>query len=446
MNASGTATANRGAADVLALGFGITVAMWGVGYVARLPFVMAPGPVVLLFLLACPLAGGWVAGSRSERGMRLGLGAGAVSGVLNLLVLGSFLSADSPSRLHPTALVFVPGSILIAALLAAGGAYAGARARRADRPAPDWTAVFAKVAVGATFFLVIVGGLVTSNKAGLAVVDWPNSFGYNMFLYPISRMTGGIYYEHAHRLFGSLVGLTTVVLAVHLHRVEDRRWLRRLSLVAVALVIVQGILGGLRVTGKFTLADDPSFTSPNIYLAIAHGVLGQLFFSTMVAIAVFSSRAWKTVGEARTAASAATDRSLTAWLVGCLALQLTFGAIQRHLEVGLTIHIAMACVIALLAVTAGLRAVGLYRDERLLRRAGLVVALAVSIQLCLGLGSFILVTFQSGGVPFGLRVAVTTLHQATGASLLAASVALALWTRRRLLPAGEGVAAPIKSR
>ena len=76
-----------------------------------------------------------------------------------------------------------------------------------------FTAVHANVTVAATFLLVVAGGLVTSNEAGLAVVDWPNSFGYNMFLYPLAKMTGGIYYEHAHRLYGSLVGLTTIVLA-----------------------------------------------------------------------------------------------------------------------------------------------------------------------------------------------------------------------------------------
>jgi cytochrome c oxidase assembly protein subunit 15 len=64
-----------------------------------------------------------------------------------------------------------------------------------------WTSAFAWVTATATFFLLAIGGIVTAQEAGLAVVDWPNSFGYNMFLYPLSRMTGGIYFEHAHRLF-----------------------------------------------------------------------------------------------------------------------------------------------------------------------------------------------------------------------------------------------------
>ena len=75
--------------------------------------------------------------------------------------------------------------------------------------------------------------MVTSKNVGLAVPDWPTTFGYNMFLYPLSRMTGAVYYEHAHRLFGSLVGLTTLVLAAHLLRVERRAWVKRLAVVAL---------------------------------------------------------------------------------------------------------------------------------------------------------------------------------------------------------------------
>ncbi len=445
-------TASAPAGRVLAVGFGITVGMWAVGYVSRLPFILAPSPLVLAALLVCPLAVGFAVGRRAAGGIRLALLGGTLAGVLNLLVLGSFLSAtDAPNTIRPAALLFVPGSILVAAALAAAGAALGAR-RRVDGRPPDWTAAFAKVAAAATFLLVIVGGLVTSEKAGLAVVDWPNSFGYNMFLYPFSRMTGGIYYEHAHRLFGSLVGLTTIVLAIHLRFADPRRWLRRLAAAAVVLVIVQGILGGLRVTGKFTLSDDPSLTEPNTYLAVAHGVLGQLFLSTMVAIAVFASRAWKEASS-RGAAFPRSDRTLTVSLVGALVAQLALGAIQRHLAMGLAVHIAMACVVFLLAVTAGLRAWTSGRAvESVHRAAGAAVVAVVVVQFLLGLSAFILTQVTNGSmVPFLVTVAVTTLHQATGAALLAASVVLAAWARRRPAPApalaeGQGLASSANPR
>src|SRR5713101_4422224 len=110
-----------------------------------------------------------------------------------------------------------------------------------------WPHRLAVVTAAATLLLIFVGGLVTNTGSALAVPDWPTTFGYNMFLYPWSRMAGGIFYEHSHRLIGSAVGLLTIALAVWLWVTETRRWVRGLGLLAVAAVIAQGVLGGLRV-------------------------------------------------------------------------------------------------------------------------------------------------------------------------------------------------------
>ncbi len=90
--------------------------------------------------------------------------------------------------------------------------------------------------------------MVTSKDAGLTVPDWPNSYGYNMFAFPVSRWVGGMFFEHTHRLLASVVGLLTVGMAVWFARAEPRRWVRSLGYVAVGAVILQGVLGGLRVT------------------------------------------------------------------------------------------------------------------------------------------------------------------------------------------------------
>jgi cytochrome c oxidase assembly protein subunit 15 len=90
--------------------------------------------------------------------------------------------------------------------------------------------------------------MVTSKGVGLAVPDWPTTFGYNMFLFPVSKWVGGILFEHTHRLMGSVVGFLTIILAVWLWLSEDRQWVRNLGVIALAGVILQGILGGLRVT------------------------------------------------------------------------------------------------------------------------------------------------------------------------------------------------------
>ena len=427
-------TPRRGAGDLLAIGFGTTVAMWSLGYLARLPVVLAPAPFVLVLLLAALALGGVVAGRFGPRGIVGGLYAGAITGLLNLLVLGSFLShAERPNALVTDAALWVPGAIAASALVCALGAFAGSRRRRpVDDPA-DWTGAFAWVAVGATFLLLVAGGLVTSNQAGLAVVDWPNSFGYNMFLYPISRMTGGIYYEHAHRLLGSLVGLTTVALAVHLALAEPRAWVRRMAYAAVPLVIVQGILGGLRVTGKPTLSTDPAVTEPNIYLAVVHGVSAQIFFALQVAIAVACSRTWRAGGAKVASARAPGDRALGTLAIAALVVQITLGAVQRHLGLGLMIHITLAMFVAGLTIAAGARAWGLYPDQPPLKRAGLAVIHATLAQFLLGFAAWLVRgAWERGAIGPEWKVAVTTLHQGTGAILLASAVALRLWLSRVL--------------
>jgi cytochrome c oxidase assembly protein subunit 15 len=416
---------SRGAGDVLAIGFGTSVAMWAIGYLARLPVVLAPPAVVLALMLLALLGGGYLAGSRGPRGVRGGAYSGALTGLLNLLVLGSFLStADRPNALVPNAALWLPGSIVFSALLAAGGAWWGEqRASRAGEP-PDWTAILARVAVGATFLLLVAGGLVTSNKAGLAVVDWPRSYGYNMFLYPFSRMTGGIYYEHAHRLLGALVGLTTVTLAVHLASVETRASVKRAGLVAVLLVIVQGIMGGLRVTER------------SIGLAVAHGVTAQVFLSLLVAIAVVSGRAWRGDSAPTPSPRARADRRIASIAVAALLVQIVLGAIQRHLAMGLMLHIVSAFVVAGLTIAAGVRAWGFYPNDPILKRAGLTVVHATATQLALGFCAWIARgAWTSGSLSEGWKVVVTTLHQGTGALLLAAAVTLRLWLTRRLAPA-----------
>ena len=304
--------------------------------------------------------------------------------------------------------------------------------------AVNWTGALARVAAAATLLQLLVGGLVTSNQAGLAVVDWPNSFGTNMFLYPLSRMTGGIYYEHAHRLFGTLVGLTTVALAAHLLRVERRGWMKRLALLAVVAVIVQGILGGLRVTGSFTTSTSPDAMAPSITLAIVHGVMGPAFFALTVAIAVFTSAAWSSDAPARASSHARSERLLGATLVGAVALQLLLGAIQRHLARGLAVHITFAVVVLALALLHGSRLWGLYDGQPLLQRLGSLIMTVAAVQVSLGIAAFFAVQFRTPGVPRAAwDVVAATAHQACGSVLLGCSVMGALWSRRLLVQAGN---------
>jgi cytochrome c oxidase assembly protein subunit 15 len=173
--------------------------------------------------------------------------------------------------------------------------------------------------------LLISGGLVTSKGVGMTVPDWPNSYGYNMFTFPLSRWVGGIFYEHAHRLIASGVGLLTVVLAVLLWFAEPRRWVRVLGYIAVAAVIVQGVLGGLRVV---LIKDE---------IGIFHGMLAQAYISLLVVIAIALSKAFAT-GGARWRWHAP---GLLRWVVTLtilVYLQLAIGAAMRHEHAGLAVH------------------------------------------------------------------------------------------------------------
>jgi cytochrome c oxidase assembly protein subunit 15 len=415
---------------VLPVAFGTTVAMWAAAYVCRLPVVNAPSAVVLACTLACLLAGGFVAGRYGRRGFRDGLLPSLLSSILNMLVLGSLLSGKEPNSVVPTALLWIPGSILAAVALGSLGATIGARFP-ANAPMHG-TAAFARVATVATFFLLIVGGVVTSNDAGLAVADWPNSYGYNMFLYPLSRMTGGIYYEHAHRLFGSLVGLTTLVLAVILARAEERAWVRRLGWTALALVITQGILGGLRVTGRFTMGAD---TEPKIALAVVHGITAQVFFAVLVSLSVFTSEAWKAPERSIPTRRSSSGRALGAVLLGCVLAQLVLGALVRHLSLALYPHAVFGIVVAILAILAGAKAAS--DDRRVVRRTGTALIVVTLCQVALGIGALLVTRIlPQGPQPRALDIVVTTAHQGSGALLLGCAVALFLWKERAAGPVG----------
>jgi cytochrome c oxidase assembly protein subunit 15 len=413
--------------------------MWGVAYVCRLPAVMAPAWLLLLLMAAMVVAWGWQAGRLTRRGWWLGVAVGATAAVLNMLIMGSLLVA-ADGGVRPSAWLWIPGSILVIAALAGGAAAFGSRSGAEVDSDTDWTAVLSKVAVAATFLLVVAGGLVTSQEAGLAVVDWPNTFGYNMFLYPLSRMTGGIYYEHAHRLFGALVGLTTIALAIQLWRVERHRRLRGLGVLAVVLVVFQGVLGGLRVTGAFTLSTSAEDMAPNIVLAVVHGVFGQAFLALMVALAVVTSARWHGSPPTEERTPAAADRTLQAALVGALLVQLVFGAIQRHVAEGLLIHVTLAAVVTVVALAAGARAWGLYHGVWPVQRLGQLVMAVVCVQVALGIAALAVTQGRAVvGDPTTLEVSIATAHQATGAALLALGVALALWTRRLFHPPTQPV-------
>jgi len=189
-------------------------------------------------------------------------------------------------------------------------------------PALFW---FAVVNAVATFLLIGLGGLVTSHEAGMSVPDWPTSYGYNMFALPFKFWTGGAFFEHTHRLLASVIGFLTTVLAIWIWLKDSRKWLQWLGNTAFLLVIVQGVLGGLRVRLNMD------------YLGIPHGAVAQAFLVLTAAIALFTSRWWIESANKKQVAVPRGLRSHALYVTLLIFVQLIIAATMRHQHAGLAI-------------------------------------------------------------------------------------------------------------
>jgi cytochrome c oxidase assembly protein subunit 15 len=310
----------------------------------------------------------------------------------------------------------------------------------------------------ATFPLLWVGGLVTTTDAGMAVPDWPTTYGYNLFLYPWTTWLAGpwdLFVEHGHRLLGATVGLITIGLVAVLWRTKERRWVRWLGVAALALVIFQGMLGGMRVR-----LDERT-------LAMLHGCTGPLFFALTIAMAVVTSSRWRTGDLARSSASAAHIRRLAVVTCILVYLQILVGAVVRHVPVAtepttfvhaIRFHLFLAAIltlhIALLVGSVWRRARGIQP----LRGLASTLAALLAVQLTLGAATWVVkfaapswaplwISNLRGAVQEGgwLQTHVITAHVAGGSLLLATALALALYTHR-LLPAASAMSANAAAR
>ena len=291
---------------------------------------------------------------------------------------------------------------------------------------------FSQFVVGCTVLLVLAGSLVTSTGSGLAVPDWPTTYGWNMFTFPPSKWVGGIFYEHGHRLIASSVGFLTIILAGWLWLADPRRWMKRLGVAALVAVIAQGVLGGLTVL--FFLPDA---------ISTAHAGLAEIFFCMTVAIALFTSRGWIET------ADAADDRMLRIVATATTALiytQIIVGAVMRHSGAGLAIpdfplmfgglvpdrwsnaiaihfaHRVGALIVAAAVLATSAHVWYHHRGRReLMGPAGLLVALLI-VQITLGA---LTVLSQR-------NVAINSAHVVCGALVLTTSLVITLrsWRAR----------------
>jgi cytochrome c oxidase assembly protein subunit 15 len=299
---------------------------------------------------------------------------------------------------------------------------------KSDLPAPSsspWPHRIAVILACSTFPLLFIGGLVTGKGVGLAVPDWPTTFGYNMFFYPWSKMVGGIFYEHSHRLVASMVGLLTIALALTFWLREKRAWLRWLGVAALALVIGQGVLGGLRV-----VLLERTF-------AIVHAATAQFFFALTICLAIFTSADWRR-GPSRSIDDAGRLLRLCAITAALIYAQIVFGAVLRHTGERLDAHLVFAALVAIHVILIALRVSRHHADVAQLSRPALGLFVLLLVQLALGVASYAAKFTALWPASFDAIVLITTTHLAVGALMLAASVTLALRAYRLSAPPADG--------
>jgi len=311
---------------------------------------------------------------------------------------------------------------------------------------------FTLALVVATFLLLIAGALVTSHDAGLATSDWPRSNGQ---WFP--KMVGNLFWEHGHRMVAATVGFLTLVFAVHLHRWtlwralhrltgsksviptqpnEPTLWLRRLGLVALAAVVAQGLLGGLTVKLMLPLA-----------VSAAHATLAQLFFCTVVTLAVVTSAGWYQERRAIDEKSGLPLRYLAVAAAATVFLQLILGATLRHsapwdryLPTELVVaHVGGALAVLVVLGGTGLTVLRRYPNEKYLTRPAMIAIALLAIQLLLGLTAYLTrLASPHDPQPLNPMIWVTVAHVVCGALVFATTIVLALRSFRLLRATAYG--------
>jgi len=304
-----------------------------------------------------------------------------------------------------------------------------------------WRRRFSVLTILTTIALISWGGFVTSINAGMAVPDWPATFGsYDPFRTGLDGwwQHTPVLAEHGHRLLGALVGMLTVILALWTWRADPRPWMRRLGFAALVLVIAQGILGGVRVTEN------------SVLLAAIHACTAQIFFALLVAMTLFTTETWMRVRDTLSDVDPARSfRWLALTTTVVLYLQIVLGALLRHLGHGIdgafaAIHISGAFVVTGLVFATFVYVQKYFSDNRALTRWTWLMLGAVGLQFALGLAAYLLLLHEMAlALRSALQIILTASHLVVGALLLGTSVVTTLLALRATGAATDATTASI---
>ncbi len=312
---------------------------------------------------------------------------------------------------------------------------------------PHWWAV---LLCATAFPLIWVGGLVTTHDAGMAVPDWPTTYGYNLFLYPWQSWLFGpwdLFVEHGHRLLGAAVGLITLATACAVWRAETNSLVRGLAIALACLVVFQGVLGGLRVRLDAR------------WLAQLHACVGPAFFALCVTMFVVTSRSWKNMSRTLPSEGSSGINSAASLALLLAYLQIVLGSFVRHASWDMLPALFRATVVLHVVLGIGLAGQASYVAWRVLWRrtsprpqqaAAIAVVALLAAQLALGVAAWTV----NYGLPFGWgqhgwlaghlvtargawQSLLTTAHQANGSLILGTTTLIALFAWRESWNAGR---------
>ena len=276
---------------------------------------------------------------------------------------------------------------------------------------------FALLTSVTTFCLIIAGALVVGNGAGLAVPDWPLSFGTYM-----PPMVGGVFYEHGHRMIAAAVAVLTTAMAIWLWLRDSRPWVRWVGAAGLAAVLLQALLGGLTVLYRLPTP-----------IVVFHACLAQLFFCITLSLVVFTGPSWNQPAAPIEDRQAPRFRQLTAATSAALFVQLVLGAALRHHALDVVPHVIGALAVTFLAGWTVLRAMTQLSELKPVQRLAGLMGILLIVQLALGGTSYLMRLIQSTGQHAApVLIWTTTAHVATGAAVLGTSWVLTLLSFRRL--------------